>query len=111
MQAGQGGQQELGVGMARLDQHPLGRTELDLLAGVGHRDAVAEIARQPDVVGDEDHRDAGILFEILEQVHDLRLHADIERGGRLIEDEQIGVEHERGGDDHALLWPPLSSWG
>src|SRR3954466_15865661 len=50
MKTWQRSQQELGVRMARRDQHPLGGTELHLFAGVGHRDAVAEIACQADVV-------------------------------------------------------------
>ena len=86
----------------RRDQYLLRGTELHLLAGVGHRDAVAKIAGQPDVVGDEEHRDPGILLEVLEQVHDLRLHADVEGGCGLIEDQQVGVERERGGDADAL---------
>jgi hypothetical protein len=36
------------------------------------------------------------------QLDDLRLHRDVERGGRLVGDEQIGLVGERHGDHHAL---------
>src|ERR671916_1542514 len=88
--------------MMRRDQYSLRGTQLHLLAGVGHRDAVAEIAGQPDIVGNEEHRDPGILLEVLEQVHDLRLHADVEGRGGLVEDQHVGVERECGGDPNAL---------
>ena len=103
VQAGETGEQELGVRVLRLDEHPLRRAELQVLAGVGHGDLVAEVARQPDIVGDEDHRDAGVLLQVLEQVHDLGLDADVQGAGRLVEDEQIGIEDEGRGDDDALL--------
>src|SRR5215211_2764014 len=86
----------------RRDEDLLGGTQLHLLASVGHADAVAEIAGQPDVVGDEEHRDAGILLEVLEEIHDLRLDADVEGGSRLVENEHIRVERQRGGDADAL---------
>src|SRR5687767_12075882 len=105
MEAWQRGQEELGVWMTWRDQYPFRGTELHLLAGIGHREAVAEIAGQSDVVGDEEHRDAGILLEVLEQVHDLRLDADIECGGGLVEDEHVRVERERRGDADALALP------
>ena len=88
--------------MSRFDEDAIGRAEFDLLTGVGNGDRVAEVAGETDVVRDEDHGDARILFEILEQVHDLGLDADIERGCRLVEDEQLGIHDEGGGDDDAL---------
>src|SRR5215207_2337150 len=102
MKARQRGQQEMGIRVTGRDQHPLRGTDLHLLARVGHRDAIPKIAGQPDVVGNEEHRDPGILFQVLEQVHDLGLHADVEGRGRLIEDQYVGVERKRGGDTDAL---------
>ena len=37
-----------------------------------------------------------------EQVEDLRLHRDVERGGRLVGDQQLGLAGERDGDRHPL---------
>ena len=42
------------------------------------------------------------LLQLLQQRKDLRLHGDVERGGRLVGDEQIGLVGERHGDHHAL---------
>ena len=64
-----------------------------------------------DVMGDEEHRDAGILLEVLEQVHDLRLHADVEGGGRLIQDQQSGSSASAVAMTTRWRCPPLSSWG
>ena len=89
--------------MVWIEQHSFGGTKLGVLAGIGHGDTIAQIAGQSDIVGNKYHRDSGILFEVLEQIHDLSLNADIERRGRFIEDEQIGVHYQCGGDDHALL--------
>ena len=36
------------------------------------------------------------------QLQDLRLHRDVERRGRLVGDQQIGLVGERHGDHHAL---------
>ena len=36
------------------------------------------------------------------QLEDLRLHGDVERGGRLVGDQQVGLIGERHRDHHAL---------
>ena len=36
------------------------------------------------------------------QLEDLRLDGDVERGGRLVGDQQVGIVGERHGDHHAL---------
>ena len=41
-------------------------------------------------------------FEALDQVEDLRLDGHVERGGRLVGDQQLGVAGEGHGDHHAL---------
>jgi hypothetical protein len=52
-------------------------------------------------VGDEQHRHAERLCNP-EQLQDLRLHGDVERRGRLVGDQQVGLVGERHGDHHAL---------
>ena len=39
---------------------------------------------------------------VLQHVEDLRLHRDVQRGGRLVADDQVGVVGDRDGDDDAL---------
>ena len=40
-----------------------------------------------------------------EQLQDLRLHRDVERGRRLVGDQKIGAIGERHGDHHPLALP------
>ncbi len=42
------------------------------------------------------------VLRVLEQLQDLRLHRDVERGGRLVGDQQVGLVRQRHGDHHAL---------
>ena len=42
------------------------------------------------------------LPQALDQVEDLRLDGHVERGRRLVGDQQLGVAGERHGDHHAL---------
>ena len=58
-----------------------------------------------EVVGDEQHRHAEPGLQVLEQLEDLRLHGDVERGRRLVGDQEIGSIGERHGDHHALALP------
>ena len=41
-------------------------------------------------MGDEQHRHVHLALQVLERLEDLRLDGDVERGRRLVGDEQIG---------------------
>ena len=43
-----------------------------------------------------------LVAQLGQQRHDLRLHGDVERGGRLVGDQQARIAGERHGDHHAL---------
>ena len=45
------------------------------------------------------------LLELEHEVENLRLDRDVERRRRLVGDQQVGVQHERHGDHHALAHP------
>ena len=49
-----------------------------------------ELGDNCKVVGDEELRGAGLTLELLEEGEDLGLHRDVERGRRLVGDEQGG---------------------
>ena len=55
-----------------------------------------------EVVADEQHREAEIALQVLQQVDDLRLDRDIERGHRLVAYDQVGIGGERARDADAL---------
>ena len=75
---------------------------LDDLAQVHHGDAVADVAHDRQVVGDEQVRQAELALQVLEQVDDLRLDRHVERRHRLVADDQLRVQAERPGDADAL---------
>jgi hypothetical protein len=77
--------------------------QLDDLAGVHHRDAVRHLRHDRQVVRDEEQRHAALLLQLEEQLEDLRLDGDVERGGGLVGDQHLGIHRQRPGDHHPLL--------
>ncbi|RIH82137.1 hypothetical protein Mrose_03458 [Calidithermus roseus] len=103
VQLGDAGQKPLGVGVEGMGEEGLEAALLADLAAVHHRDAVAKVTSQGGVVGDEEHRQAQVALEVLEQVDDLGLHDHVQGAGGLVEDDQRGLEGQGHGDDHPLL--------
>ena len=62
----------------------------------------SECADDVEVVRDEDVRQPELRLEVLQQVEDLRLDGDVERGDRLVADDQLRVDRERPRDADAL---------
>ena len=83
-------------------EHALDRALLDDLAGIHNADPVGEFAHDAEIVGNEQHRHAEPLLRVLEQFQNLRLHRDVERGGRLVGDQQVRLVRQRHGNHHAL---------
>ena len=65
-------------------------------------DAVGHAGDHGEVVGDEDQPHAVLVDQPLQQIEDARLRGDVERGGRLVGDQQLGLERDRHGDHDAL---------
>ena len=76
--------------------------DLDELAAVHHDHAVADVADRREVVGDEQVREPELLLQVAQQVQDLRAHGHVERGDRLVADDERGVRRERPRDRDAL---------
>ena len=53
-------------------------------------------------MGDQENGEAEFALQRREQPQDLRLHGDVERGGRLVGDQQFGIAHQRHRDHDAL---------
>ena len=53
-------------------------------------------------MGNEEHGEPELALELHDLLQDLPLHDHVERGGRLVEQEQLWVEREGQGDDDAL---------
>ena len=97
------GEQAARVGMAHLVEHLLDRADLDRLARVHHADPIAGLEDQAEVVRDVDHRGAEARADLLDQLDDAGLDRDVERGRRLVEQQQRRVRQQRHRDHHALL--------
>src|SRR4051794_23263798 len=96
------GEQGLRVRMLGVAEHLATIRHLGDLAEVHHGDAVTDVLDDAHVVGDEEVGQPELALEVLEQVEDLRLDRDVERGDRLVAHDQIGLEDERAGDADPL---------
>ncbi len=95
----------LRVRVSRRPEDPRDRTLLGDLAGVHDQGLVAGLGDDRQVVGDQDERQAELASETLEQLEDLRLDHDVERGRRLVADDDRRVAGE-GHRDHRPLAHP-----
>ena len=78
------------------------RAVLHLPACVHHEHGVGRLRDDAEVVRDEDHAHVELLLDPLDELEDLRLHGDVERGRRLIGDQHRRPVHERHRDHRAL---------
>ncbi len=90
------------IGVQRPRQHGLDRSFLDDAPGIHDRDAVGEPGHHREIVGDPDQRGAGLRAQRLHLGEDLRLDGDVERGGRLVGDQQQRPVQQRDRDGDAL---------
>jgi len=79
-----------------------GSNWLALKFALEHAHPVGHLAHDAEIVSDEQHRHVEFRFELEQQVEDLRLDGHVERGGRLIGDQQVRLVGERHGDHHPL---------
>ena len=83
------------VGMGRRGVQRIRGTLLDQLPEIHHRDPVAHVAHDGEVVGDEEERDPELVLEVFEQVDGLRLRGDVERADRLVHHHELRIGGER----------------
>ena len=96
-------QQRLRVGVPRRLEHLGGRPLLADLPVAHHDDPVGDLADDGEVVGDEQHRHRVPLLQRGDELEDLLLDRDVERGRRLVGDQQLGLAGDRHRDHHPLL--------
>ncbi len=96
------GEQRLGVRVLGRVEQVERRRLLDELPGVHDDDVVGRLGDDAHVVGDDDHRHVELIAELVEEVEDAGLHGHVERGRRLVGDQQLRVAGERDRDHHAL---------
>ena len=74
----------------------------DHLAGIHHRHMLGVLRHQAQIVGNQNHRHLTLLLQAVEQIHDLRLHGYVKRGGRLVGNQQFRLAGQRHRNHHAL---------
>ena len=89
------------VGLRALE-NLLRRPELDDLAVAHDDDVVGERADDLEVVADEEIGEIVLCLQVAQQVDDLRLHAHVERRGRLVEHDEVRLQHHGAGNRDAL---------
>jgi hypothetical protein len=100
-----GAQQALGIGVSRRSKQIFHTPFLDDLPRVHNDRPIAKLGDYAQIMGDEDYREAVLIFETAQHVKDLCLHRDIERRGRLIRDKQFGRPGKGGRNHHSLTHP------
>ena len=78
------------------------RRRFDNLAGIHDQDALANTGDHAEVVRNQHQSGIQLTVKPLQQIQYLRLHGDIERGGRFIGEQQAGVAGQRHGDHYPL---------
>ena len=99
---GHRGEERLGVGVRRTLVDVLAVADLDDLAQVHDGHPVGDVPDHRQVMRDEEEGDAQLLLQVVEKVDDTRLDRHVERRDRLVQHEQLGLEHERPGDADTL---------
>src|SRR5690606_15779168 len=100
-----GPDQALGVGVAGIAEHLPGRPLLDQPPAVHDREPVGDLGHHPDVVRDHQRGEAALGVHLPDDPQDVRLGDHVERGGRLVQHHQVGVEHQRQHDADPLAHP------
>ena len=89
---GNGRQQSLGIGMQWLAEQLRGIRCLHQLAQVHHRDLIGEELHHRQVMGDKEIGQVELRLQILQQVQDLSLDGHVQRGHRLVADDELGLQ-------------------
>ena len=83
-------EQPLGVGLKRIGEQVAGRRLLHHARCIEDRDVVSVLGDDAEVVRDQNHREAEALLQFANEIENLRLNRDVERGGRLVGDQHAG---------------------
>src|SRR5438445_8023864 len=96
------GEKRLRIGMHGTLIELLGRGELDKLSEIHDGDPIGDVTDDTQVVCDEDVRQAKAFLQLIEQIQDLGLDRNVERGDGLVGDDKLWVERQRPCDTDPL---------
>ena len=94
-----------GVGVLRIFKHLVGGAVLHDLAAVHDLHRVRVPGHDAQIVGDDDQRRAEALPQLVQLLQHLGLDGDVQGGGGLVADEDVGVAAHAHGDHGPLLHP------
>ena len=95
-------EQRLGIGVGGRIEDLRHRSRLDHPPGIHHRELVAHLGDDAEIVGDEDQGEAVLPLQVAQQLQVLRLDRQVEAGGRLVGDQQARLAGNADGADDAL---------
>ena len=75
------------------------------MPGIHHRDAVGDFVDHGQVVGDQQQCHPALALQAFKQRENLGLDGHVERGGRLVGNQHLGLARQRDRNHHALLEP------
>ncbi len=102
IRTGNCGNQALGIGVLGRAEHLGGLAVFDQLASIHHRHVVGDIRNDTHVVGDHQHGHMTLGAELFHQFQDLGLDRHVERGRRLVGDDEFRFRTQ-GERDHDPL--------
>ena len=80
-------------------------------AQIHHADRIGDMFHNRKIMGDKQVGQSKLLLELPEQVDDLRLDRHIQRGNRLVADNEIRSKRQRPGDADSLPLPARELMG
>jgi hypothetical protein len=78
------------------------RAGLDQNALLHHHDTVRNLGNDAEIMRNNEDRHSGLPLQLLEKCQHFGLHGNIERGRRLVSDQEVWAQRKRHGDHHAL---------
>src|SRR5690349_13432669 len=88
------GQEVTSIGGLWRNQNLFSRPLLHNLARLHDDDSIAQQTHDVEVVGDEEVTHSQRILEVLQKIENHRLHRYVERGRRLVENDEIGLERD-----------------
>ena len=114
VRSGYGREKGSGVGMPRIPIEILRIRHLDHPTQIHHGDPITHVLDEREVVRDEEVGEAQIPLEVVEKVHHLSLHGDVQGADRLVQDQKVRLHGERSRDPETLalsttelVWIPI----
>ena len=102
LQGGHGSNEQARVVVLRALQHVCLAAHFHQVAQAQHGHALRHFSHHAKVVRDEEHPGAVLGLQGQDELENLRLRGDVQRGGGLVGNQEHGLQHQGHGDHDAL---------